>query len=325
MDVLDDWKAARRPSEDSILRTERALRHLEISGQNMPLKDLKRTHGAAVRAYLLDSEARGFKTKTALNLWQALGALLNVALDVGKIESNPWKGMSFEVTDSKGRDPFSDEELQVLFGTTLHTHGQWPVVQKVDPWDAYFCMLLQLWTGARIGELAQLELADIKVQNGLNVFSIHEEAEGSTVKGGPMSASVRTLPVPPDLLRLGFLDRAERLREDGKTKLFPSFHRQGAVTPGEIMQEWFRPFRATIGAATGALNGTHRFRHTIRTRLAALHVGIETADALTGHAATGNAGRTRYTHVSPATVEAALRRVSWPMQLPRVFPKTAGG
>lgn len=317
-DVLADWKAAKKPTQDSIERTERALRHFEASGQNVPLQTLKRTHGAAFRGWLLHDD-RTFASKTALNYWQALTALLNVARDVGLIELNPWQGMSFEVTDSKKRKPFTDEDLRRLFGTTLHTRGYWPVVALVDHWDAYFCTLLLLWTGARVGELAQLEVADVYAENGLTVFSIHQEAEGSTVKGGSGSASVRTVPVPPDMMRLGFLDRVAQLRERGESKLFPTFHRPGAVTPGEIMSEWFRPFRATIGAATGALNGTHRFRHTVRTRLSALGIAEATADALTGHAAQGNAGRRIYTHVEPATVKAALERLTWPLDLPRIF------
>lgn len=317
-DVVADWKAAKKPTVDSIERTERALRHLEASGQDKPLRELKRSHGAAVRAWLLHDD-REFGSKTALNYWQALSALMNVARDVGLIDLSPWQGMTFEVTGSKKRKPFTDEELQHLFGTSLHKEGTWPVVAKVDPWDAYFCTLMLLWTGARVGELAQLEVVDVQMQNGLMVFSIHEEAEGSTVKGGSGSASVRTLPLADDLIRLGFLDRVEDLRKRGETKLFPSFHRPGAVTPGEIMSEWFRPFRATIGAATGALNGTHRFRHTIRTRLNALQVPEATADALTGHATQGSVGRSVYTTVDPSTIQKDMAPLTWPMEFPRVY------
>lgn len=318
-DMVADWKAAKRPTDDSIQRTERALRHLEASGQDLPLTNLKRPHGAALRAWLLHDD-RDFASKTALNYWQALGALMNVARDVGAIDLNPWQGMGFEVKGSKKRNPFTDEELRRLFGTTLHTHGTWPVVQKVERWDAYFCMLLLLWTGARVGELAQLELSDVLRQNGVEVFSINEEAEGSTVK---TDDSVRVLPVPPELIRLGFLDRVASLRERGESKVFPSFHRPGAVTPGEIMSEWFRPFRSDIGAATGALNGTHRFRHTIRTRLNALGIPEATADALTGHASQGSAGRRIYTQPRPEDVREALERIQWPVEFHRVYPMSS--
>lgn len=318
-DVVADWKAAKAPTEDSIARAERALRHMVDAGQDVPLGELTRTHGAKVRAYLLDTGARGFKGKTALNLWQALGALLNVALDVGKVDRNPWAGMSFEVKDSETRESFTAEELKVLFGSALHTEGCWPTVQKVDPQDGYWCTLMLLWSGARVGELAQLELADVVAENGVHALSVHARAAGSTVK---TAESVRRIPIPDEMVRLGFLERVQGLRDRGETKLFPTFHRPGKVAPGEIMSEWFKDFRSKVKAAPGPLNGTHRFRHTIRTALAALHVGVETADALTGHAAQGSSGRKVYTHVGLATVKAALERVSWPLALPRVFPGT---
>lgn len=314
-DVVPDWKAAKKPTPDSTARTERALKLLEASGQDVPITSMTRGHGAAVRAYLLHDD-RAFKGKTALNYWQALTALLNVAHDVGRIDSNPWQKMAFEVTGSGTRKPYSDEELKQLFHTPLFQSGAYETVQKVAPADAYWCMLLGLWSGARVGELAQLEMADVKRHNGLAVLSIHGNA--GTIK---TEQSERLIPVAPELIRLGFVEWAEAQREAGAVKLFPSFHRQGAVTPGEIMSEWNREYRRAIGAAPGPLNGFHRFRHTIRTRLAALQIGVETADTLTGHAAQGSSGRKVYTHVDAKVVYEALGRLSFPLELPQVFAR----
>jgi integrase len=315
-DVVQDWKAAKKPSEDSTARTERALKHLEASGQNVPVAEMKRSHGAALRAYLLHDD-REFNGKTGLNYWQALMALLNIAHDVGHIDSNPWHKMTFEVTGSETRKPYSDEELQQLFHTPLFQSGQSERIQKVASSDAYWCMLLGLWSGARVGELAQLELADVKAHNGLTVLSIHGKA--GTLK---TEQSERLIPVAPELIRLGFVGWAKAQREAGAVKLFPSFHREGAVTPGEIMSEWNREYRRIVGAAAGPLNGFHRFRHTIRTRLAALQIGPETADTLTGHAAQGSSGRRVYTHVDAKVVYEALARLRFPLKLPRVFTGT---
>jgi hypothetical protein len=167
-----------------------------------------------------------------------------------------------------------------------------------------------------LGADAQLEVADVMTENGIALFSIHAEAEGSTVK---TAESVRKVPVSVECLRLGFLEFAQARKKSGEGKLFRSFHREGKVTPGEIFSEWMRDYRAKVGTAPGALNGHHRFRHTIRTALAALHIGIETADALTGHAATGSSGRRIYTHVGLVTIREALGRVTFPLELPRVF------
>jgi integrase len=316
-DVVPLWVQRARPGTDSQERTARALKLLEKSGQNYPLKSMTKAHGFALQAWLLDNKERGFGDKTASNYAGCLLALLNTAVRADLIDKNPWPDLAdFEVKGSKQREDFTDEQLKKLFGSKLFTEGQWPIVQKVDPRDAYYALLLSLWCGARIGEIAQLEVADVMVENGIDLFRIHAEAEGSTVKN---DEGWRKVPVSAECIRLGFLEFAQTRRDAGATKLFPSFHRGGKVPSGDVFGEWMRVYRQKVGTAPGALNGHHRFRHTIRTALAALDVGIETADALTGHAAKGSSGRKVYTHTKLPTVREALNRVTFQLELPRVF------
>lgn len=317
-DVLSDWKARRHPSTDALKRTNLALRRLAESGMDKPINKYTKADGARLRDWLRDPE-RGIRHKTAKNLWNALGALMNIATEYEKgIERNPWAGLEFEVSDSGKRDEFTSEQLQKLFETTLFSQGAYRPIYSVHTWDAYYVMLLGLWTGSRIGELGQLEVADIQVQNGLPVVCIHDDAEGSTIK---TAASERTLPVPPELIRLGFLDFVEDQRRAGQIKLFPSLHRSGRRPPGEVMSEWVKGYREDLGLPPGPLNGFHKFRHTIRSVLASHSVGPETADALTGHAAQGSTGRTGYTHIRPPDILKALQLPLYPfLSLQRVYP-----
>lgn len=316
-DVVADWKAKRHPSADSIKRTDLALRRLAESGMDKPINKYTKADGARLRDWFRSPD-RGFGNKTAKNLWNALGALMNIAAEYEKIERNPWAGLEFEVSGSGKRDEFTTEQLCTLFGSSLFTAGTYRPIYSVQPWDAYYVTLLGLWTGSRVGELGQLEVSDVKTENGIAVFAIHEEAEGSTLK---TEASMRTLPVPPELIRLGFLDFVADQGRAGRTKLFPSLHRAGRRPPGEVMSEWFKGYREDLNLPAGALNGFHKFRHTVRSALAAQSVGPEIADALTGHKAQGSTGRTVYTHVRPATILEALRRPLYPfLDLPRVYP-----
>ena len=312
-DVVPHWLGAKKRKPDSLLKTQRALALFEASGQDHPLAALKRPHGAALRAYLVHPD-RPFKGKTALNNWTALQALMNVAEDVGLIDRNPWRGMTLDVTDSKTRTKHTAEELQQLFHTPLFLERGYPVTNNVRPDDAYWCMLLGLWTGARIGEIAQLEMADVLVQNGLEVLSIHGGA--GTIK---TAQSERVIPVPPEVIRLGFIDWVAARREAGAVKLFDSLHRGGAVTPGETMTEWNRQYRLSVGAAIGPLNGFHRFRHTIRSALGALQVSRDIADALTGHGKTGSSGSTDYTHIDAVDIMKAIESLKFPVDLPRIY------
>lgn len=318
-DVVPDWKAKRHPSADALKRTNLALRRLAESGMDKPINKFTKADGARLRDWFRDP-ARSIKQKTASNMWHALGALMNIAAEYEKgIERNPWAGLEFEVSDSKRREEFTSEQLQALFGTTLFTQGTYRPIYSVRAWEAYFVMLLGLWTGSRVGELGQLEVADVLIENGIPLLSIHEEAEGSTIKNP--EAGTRKVPVAPDVLRLGFMDFVEDQRRAGQTKLFPSLHRGGRRPPGEVMSEWVKGYRTDLDLPAGALNGFHKFRHTVRSALAAHSVGTEIGDALTGHKATGSTGRVVYTHVRPATVLKALELPLYPfLDLPRVYP-----
>ena len=316
-DVLPNWKAKRKPKPDAVKRTERALLLLKESGHDKPLNKLTRPDGARLRDWLRDP-ARAFKQKTGQNYWLALQALLNIAAEYGQLDRNPWTGLEFEVTDSKAREDFTAEQLNTLFGSTLYTDGTYRPIYKVQLWEAYYVMLLGLWTGSRIGEIGQLEVADVMTENGIPLLSIHDEADGSTVK---TADSVRKVPIAPEVLRLGFMDYVEDRKRAGDAKLFPSLHRGGKTTPGDVMGEWVRGYRKDLSLPSGPLEGFHKFRHTIRSVLAAHQVGEATADALTGHTATGSTGRKVYTHVRPATVLEALKLPLFPaLNLPRVYP-----
>lgn len=316
-DMLADWKAKRHPKPDAIKRTERALLLFKESGLDKPLGKLTRPDGARLRDWLRAPE-REFKQKTALNYWAALLSLLNVAHEYGQIASNPWTRLEFEVVGSKEREDFTAEQLTTLFGSSLYTAGTYRLIYKVQPWDAYFMMLLGLWTGSRIGELAQLELADVLTENGIPLLSIHEEAEGSKVK---TEESTRKVPIAPEVVRVGFLDYVDDLRRAGGKKLFPSLHRGGKVTPGDVMGEWVRGYRKDLKLPDGPLHGFHKFRHTVRSALTAHQINPETCDALTGHASKGSTGSKVYTHVRPATVLKALQLPLYPfLDLPRVYP-----
>lgn len=137
--------------------------------------------------------------------------------------------------------------------------------------------------------------------------------------GRSLPQSVRITPIPPDLLCLGFVEWVTARRKAGAVEVFQSLHRVGTVTSGEIMSEWSQEYRKTVGAAEGPLSDFHRFRHTVRSELAAIHVGPETADASTGHHATESSEREVYTRINASTAFEALGRLKFPLDLPRIY------
>ncbi|MCT7655420.1 hypothetical protein MBH78_13535 [Oceanimonas sp. NS1] len=91
-----------------------------------------------------------------------------------------------------------------------------------------------LYTGARLGEIAQLRLEDV-VQVGdvwlLNVTKDDDDSaeDARTVK---TAAAIRSIPIHSALIKLGFLDYVETVRHTGAFKLFPSLKK--ALTAGAV-------------------------------------------------------------------------------------------
>lgn len=310
-DVIPEWKARTRAKPNAIQRTEKALTLFEQAVGVLPLTALDKRVGARFLAFLMDSKVRGFGDSTAANHAAAVNALVNVAVKVDMMPKNPFD-LAFEIKDAESRDAWTTEELALIFGAKEFTvPALAPVVRLVDPAAPAMVLRCLLFTGARVGELAQLATKDVQVRDGIAVMDLHRK--NGTLK---TDASDRYIPVAAGLETAGFLAFAEMRREAGERWLFPSLNRGGAVTPGDQFGKWFARFRETHGLPAGPLNGSHRFRHLMRSTLAGMGVGVETADALTGHAAIGSTGRTVYTAVPMSAVKAAVDRLTWPVSVP---------
>ena len=86
-------------------------------------------------------------------------------------------------TSASGRDcPFASEQLSALFSSPLYTGFQadgkehLPGDQPADDWR-HWIPLIALFTGARLGEIAQLLTDDVRQLHGHWVFHITEEGD----------------------------------------------------------------------------------------------------------------------------------------------------
>ncbi len=317
-DIVPEWKALSRAKPNAIQRVERALKLFEEAVGILPLAQLDRGVGGRFLTFLLDSEARKFGDSTAAKQTAAINALVNVAVKVGKLPSKPFD-LSFEVKNAEKREAWMGAELQTIFGSALFLGGpaQFPTLRATHASAGYFILAMLLYSGARIGELAQLEVADVQNRDGIWAYEIHGRA--GTVK---TDESARWVPIHSDLVRLGLLDYHAGLKRAGAVKLFPSLHR-GKEAPASNATKWFAAFRALVGLPSGRLEGSHKFRHLVRTALDELGVGQGVADALTGHAATGSSGRTVYTNARLPAVAEAVERLDFGLGLPRVWQQSA--
>ncbi|WP_321920369.1 tyrosine-type recombinase/integrase [Paraburkholderia tropica] len=307
-DVIPSWISRNAPKQDAIKRTRRAVALFEQVTQGIPLGEVSKASGAAFVAWLLDPSQK-FGRKTAGNIAAAVTAVMNVAVRDDLIDRNPMD-LGFDKTiGSERREPWTDQEFKLmlsspLFSDQVATVPRWA---NVDPEDGRALLSIQLHTGARLGEVGQLRCEDFVTRSGL--LCIRFTAEAGTLK---TAESERTVPLPSHLVDdpwfAGWLKGVQ-----ARTGLaLPSLNgRVKGVT--DVGGRWFAKFREVTGLPQGKLNGTHRFRHWLRTSLAEAGVNTETADAITGHAATGSSGRRVYTATaSLPSMKAALDAVMWP-------------
>lgn len=307
-DVVPDWVTRTKAKKAAQQATERALTLWEDAVGAIPLDSIKRATGAQFVAFLLDP-ARPFGSSTAFNHAAAISTLVNMAVKVGMLGGNPLD-LSFKVEGQGKRDAWTHEELTTLFESPLLRGSDEAQPLGIDPADARLWLWVMLWSGATAGEIAQARTQDVQTRDGVLCLRITPEA--GTVKTKDRE---RWLPIAK-AVQPHLLAHLETRKERGDTRLFPSFHGRAATSCTSISTKWFRGFRTSIGLPAGRLEGSHKFRHTIRTKFAELDISPDIGDQVTGHAATGSQGRVTYTGaLSPVVLLRAIERLEW--QWPR--------
>ena len=144
--------------------------------------------------------------------------------------------------------------------------------------------LLGLCTGARIEELGQILLADIKSEQGVPYidvtdFVMDEIDERKRVK---TDGSIRVIPLHPKLIALGFLDYVQRMRSSGAVRLFPDLE---ADSLGVKTKEASRRANRLIDNAVGDDPRLvfYSFRHSFKDLCRDANIPKDVHDQLMGH------------------------------------------
>lgn len=313
-DVFDKWRASKKRPEDSERACERALIMFEKWAKHPAIDKITREMGIDFRAYLLDQNTT---TKTARDRLNWLLTLLKFASqDLEWITRNPWQGLSIDSKTTKKRRPWKPDELQRLFSLPLFTAYELPTLAKAGKDAAYWVPLLGLFTGARIGELCQLQVEDIDTTAAL--LHIKDDADGQQLK---TENAARTLPVHSELIRLGFLEFVSNRKRLGK--LWSSLPLRTGKPSGYFSQ-WFNETRKAEPVGLDQLPDFHCFRHTVRSIMSEQGIAEPVQDRITGHAIKGSTGTKVYTHHSLDALRKAVESIQYPgLSLPRVYQAPA--
>jgi integrase len=210
---------------------------------------------------------------TNLNAYMArFGSLLNWAVAEEYIGRNPSKGLQLAETvhPQDRRRPFSLQQLQRIFSAPVYTgckdqEGGYAVAGQVIATGArYWVALVGLLTGARLNEICQLDVADIRLIEGVTCIVITDESlAGLRDKSLKNKASVRIVPVHPILLQLGFMSFVGRKQREGALKLFDDLPLGAKGFRSVAYSRWFARFLVST-SANARLTCFHSFRHGFR-------------------------------------------------------------
>jgi len=149
--------------------------------------------------------------------------------------------------------------------------------------------LIALYTGARLGEICQLETSSVieDEQSGLFLIDIKERLE-EFERDDPATKnlnSVRRVPVAQQLVELGFIEYHKHICELGARVLFP--HRPMNKTrlddPGKLVGRSFGEHLDLVGISSPK-KVFHSIRHTVITHLHINGVPLGDAELVVGHA-----------------------------------------
>jgi integrase len=311
------WQKHRGPSQGTLAEYERAIRLFTELHGDLSAAEIKRRHAREFRDALQDvpRHRTGSLLKATLpelaewgrahpgaprlskgtinKLIGGVQAVVVWARDQGVIPddlqwADPFAKMRLQ-EDQSDREPFSSAELKLLFATPVFTAGERPKGGHGEA--AYWLPLLGLFTGARRGELAGLTVADVGPEetSGHPVIILAENKRRNRSLKTPSSA--RTIPLHPELTRLGLLDFVEGVRRThgDSAWLFPEIapDRKGGASS---WSKWFSRYIRAHGIKDRN-NVFHSLRHNFKDALRAAKVSEDLNDALTGHSTRGSVGR----------------------------------
>lgn len=265
-------------------------RFAEFTGP-VPLADLTRRHLADFAAAFLGLPISGVPSVRALSFRDAvkhaaakglprvsprtrdqnlvlLKAIMKYAVNEElRPAPDPWANYAptsakEKVADRRKRKTyvFSRDEMRAIIRHVSATRHH----DTIDYWGP----LLGAHHGLRIEEYCQARASDFSLEEGIFCFHVTDEGEDQSVK---TSNSLRTIPIHPKLIELGFQDYVARRRAQGAGFLFLERQRWrdglAEIKPnsyGRLAEAYGKRFRKHDLPAAGIAGhrvGSHSFRH----------------------------------------------------------------
>ncbi len=238
--------------------------------------------GRSLDEIMKDPSVETIDVLTANKYIQTFSTLFQWGEDNFYVSQNLFERMVIQKASSgETREAFSKNQIQRMLAELTNDDSLW-IREEYQRWGP----LIGIYTGARLNEIAQLRLDDVKIdpETGVRYFDFNDDGDGMQLKN---RASKRWVPVHSQLVSLGLLDYIEGLRKRGHDRLFPTFTRDAKNGYGRTLGRWFNDrFLPKLGLKTVKVS-FHSLRHTAVTTM--MQAGIEEpiVKSVVGHTKSG--------------------------------------
>lgn len=244
-----------------------------------------------------------------------LRSIFNAAKKRLKLSGNPFSEIEVPGLDvyKVRRLPLSHDDLKTLFASTVFQQSG--MKRGGGGAAAYWLPLLSLFTGARLEELGQLYVTDVKREKGIWYLDITDIIENDVLKQShpkrlKSPSARRNIPLHPQLIQTGFLDYLAAIKAEKHTRLFPLLK---ADCKGDItgnFSKWWSRYRRRIGVGS-KLKTFHSFRHTFKDAMREAEIDVMVANRLMGHKDDSMGGHYGLGH-SLRVLDLAMKKIDYP-------------
>jgi len=177
----------------------------------------------------------------------------------------------------KNRKPLDNDDLEIIREKLFTQTNQNKYIARL------WVVLIGLYEGMRLEEIAQLHIEDIYQVQGIWIIDINENPNkhGEHIKHVKNQPSLRRIPIHPKLMEMGFIQYFEQVKKQGHERVFYQFP-NGRDGFGRQTGDWFnRNIKRVL--SNSDKKSFHSTRHTLIQRLKNVSADPHKLKAIVGH------------------------------------------